>query len=250
MSAPAIAFGSSGLLVTYHAGVAQTFSKHKWSRILGVSGGSVIGLLLCVCPEKLCAAEEYMLGKKWAKGITWGDLWDPAGRILPEYLACEGLLPENAYELASGKLRVFCTRVHDRRSVAFDSWASNEELIRTVQASCSFAYSGVVLKDGLAYWDGGMAKDVPLLPTYPGAATVTVSPFSGQGASISPASRGWPRVSTRYGDLSWPNMVRSWDVSVPRSRAVMADYVEQGKSDAKEWAERTSAGPLPVSGGK
>ena len=52
------------------------------------------------------------------------------------------------------------------------------ELIRTVQASCSFAWSGVTLSDGVAYWDGGCARDVDVLPTAAGMegdATVTVA---------------------------------------------------------------------------
>ena len=55
--------------------------------------------------------------------------------------------------------------------------------------------------------------------------TVTVSPFSGQGASISPSSEGEARVASRFGDVSFNNVVRAVDVTVPRSATSMAAYV-------------------------
>lgn len=73
-----ISFGGSGLLLTYHAGVAQQLLHLPWSQFSGVSGGAVIALLMCVAPERLGEAIDIVLKKEWAQGLTWGDLWDPA----------------------------------------------------------------------------------------------------------------------------------------------------------------------------
>ena len=140
-----ISFGSSGLLLTYHAGVALELlnAGQQFERVLGTSGGALIGALFCVAPDSLPRAVKYMTGRRWAEGLTWGDIWDPAERLVPEYFGRLDVLPENAHELASGRLRVFCTRCRDKKCVAFDHWASREDLLRTLQASCSFAWDGV-----------------------------------------------------------------------------------------------------------
>lgn len=147
-------------------------------------------------------------------------------------------MPPDAHVLASGRLKVFCTRCKDRQLVSFERWESKEELVKTLQASCSFARHGVLLADGEAYWDGGMAKDANLIEQEDGN-TVTVSPFSGQGACISPdACREW-KLTTRFGDVSWRNIVRGWDVSIPRSSSKMNSYVAQGQIDCLRWLQRS-----------
>ena len=62
----------------------------------GTSGGAVIGALLCAAPHSLQHAVDYMVGREWAAGMTLADVWDPAGRILPEYLRQDGVLPPDA----------------------------------------------------------------------------------------------------------------------------------------------------------
>jgi len=231
----AISFGSSGLLVTYHAGVALKLADHHWSHVLGCSGGAVVGLLLVACTrEQMTSTLDYMLGGEWAKDLSWHDIWDPADRVLPAFLLRDGVLPPDAFQKATGRLNVCCTRLSDSAQVIFNSWDSNEDLVGTVQASCSFASHGVQLSDGEWYWDGGCASDAPVLPTFPDIETVTVSPVSGQGASISP-TRDFMSLSTSYGDVCWSNFVRAWDCCIPRSRAVMSAYVEQGQTDAELW---------------
>merc|ERR1711937_687684 len=117
----------------------------------------------------------------------------------------------------------------DKKCVAFDHWASREDLLRTLQASCSFAWDGVEIS-GEKYWDGGMGKDAKLLMTDadlndPSAMTVTVFPLSGlRGATIAPLSRDVVSLPTRYGDVSLSNLVRMWDVSAPRGSSSMEAY--------------------------
>ena len=239
----AITFSSSGLLLTYHAGVALTLHANMsepFPHIIGVSGGAVVGLLLCVAPELLRTAIEFMVSREWARDLTWADVWDPAARVLPEFL--HRILPLDAFARAAGRLHVHVTRCDTREGRIISEWTSNEELIRTVQASCSFAMGGVRLSDGCCYWDGGMAKDGALLPTMPGAETVTVAPVSGVGASIEPPTTRWS-VPTRYGDISLANLVRAWDVSVPRASSVMAAHVAAGERDARAWLERNMVVP-------
>ena len=236
----AVTFSSSGLLLTYHAGVAKALHASKLPRFKyynGVSGGAVVALLLCTAPSSLQAAIDYMVSREWAHDLTLADIWDPAARLLPAFLSKEGVLPPDAFKVASGSLRVYVTRCDGRTSHVIDHWSSNEELIQTVQASCSFASSGVTLSDGIAYWDGGCARDVELLPTALGMETITVAPIGGvPGATIAPpSSESMWRLPTSYGDVSIANIVRAWDVSMPRSSKVMARYVADGERDARKW---------------
>ena len=232
-----LSFSSSGLLLTYHLGVAQALAQERWERVLGVSGGAVVALLLCVCPEKLEWCREHLRAREWAKGMTMADVWDPAARMLPAFLRSPGLLPPDAAERASGRLCVLCTRKRGREVVRFEQWATTDELIATVQASCSFAWSGVALSDGHSYWDGGMGKGAKLLEVLPGLRTVTVAPVSGCGATICPAHTGGPCITTRYGHLSWRNVVRGWDVCFPRSAPVMDAHVAAGLADGRAWLQ-------------
>ena len=239
----AVSFSSSGLLLTYHAGVARMLHTHlpPFEKIVGVSGGAVVGLLLAVSPGSLKSALDFMIARDWAHDLSWADIWDPAARVLPEFLRRDGLLPPNAYELATGRLHVHVTRSDNRRGRVVSEWTSNEDLVKTVQASCSFASSGVQLSDGCSYWDGGMAKDGQLLPTMPGMDTLTVAPISGVGATIAPPSSRWS-FPTRYGDISLDNLVRAWDVSVPRASAVMAAHAAAGERDAGTWLAQHAPG--------
>ena len=232
----ALSFSSSGLLLSYHAGVAMALSEASSFMdtvdcCVGTSGGAVVAALLVCAPEKLDFAAQYMLSKEWAKGMGWYDLWDPAHRLLPSFFQLHDILPLDAYEVASRKLRIHCTNRATRKNEVVCDFESNEELIGALQASCSFAWSGVKLK-GDSYVDGGLSGQ--WLPAHPEMDTVTVSPFSGQGATICPR-RCRRAVGTRYGDLSWRNFVRLWDVSVPHSSSAIGRYIENGKDDAKHF---------------
>ena len=93
----AINFCSSGLLLTYHAGVALQLkhSNKKFDKILGTSGGALIGALFCCNPNALENSVKYMLDQQWKKNMSFRDFLDPANRIIPNYFGDVNVLPED-----------------------------------------------------------------------------------------------------------------------------------------------------------
>ncbi|PIO28623.1 hypothetical protein AB205_0033720, partial [Aquarana catesbeiana] len=89
-------------------------------------------------------------------------------------------LPENAHELASGKLCVSLTRVSDGENVLVSEFSSKEELIQALICSAFVpVYCGIIPPTfrGVRYVDGGISNN---LPEYELKNTITISPFSGE----------------------------------------------------------------------
>jgi len=233
-------FSGSGMLLTYHAGVAMEV-HHLCRRALGVSGGSIIAALIICNPDALPKLTDFLTSREWARNLSWADWWDPADRMIRQVLSQEDVLPPNAYQKANGNLRIFVTRLDDRTLHLFDHWESNDELISTIQASCSWGKHGVEVR-GERYWDGGMAKDGTLVERED-EETITVCPFSGRNdVSIHPKSDGWFGFNAGGWEISWSNFMRLLHMGgVPHSTEMMKDYVNQGRSDAKRWLNDNDA---------
>jgi len=66
-------------------------------------------------------------------------------KILRE--ALREVLPENAHEIATGKLHISLTRVSDRENVVVSEYSSKEELIQVMQKTTFFHFIKIIPKN-------------------------------------------------------------------------------------------------------
>uniref|UniRef100_A0A672UWM1 PNPLA domain-containing protein n=1 Tax=Strigops habroptila TaxID=2489341 RepID=A0A672UWM1_STRHB len=91
------------------------------------------------------------------------------------------MLPENSYQLASGRLHISLTRVVDGQNVMASEFSSKEELIQALLCSCFLPiYCGFIPPSyrGVRYVDGGFTGLQPVSSLE--EPVITVSPFTGE----------------------------------------------------------------------
>uniref|UniRef100_A0A8C0AZD6 Patatin like phospholipase domain containing 1 n=1 Tax=Buteo japonicus TaxID=224669 RepID=A0A8C0AZD6_9AVES len=91
------------------------------------------------------------------------------------------MLPEDSYQLASGRLHISLTRVVDGQNVMASEFSSKEELIQALLCSCFLPiYCGFIPPSyrGVRYVDGGFTGLQPVSSLE--EAVITVSPFTGE----------------------------------------------------------------------
>eukprot|EP00435_Cladocopium_sp_Y103_P076334 s33_g92.t3 len=131
----AVCFSSSALLLVYQAGVAEALLQNqrfmaRVDVVHGCSGGALVGALMLTGAEGLTKVKAYLESGVAFRGLTLAELWDPA-RLIPRAVEESGAMPADAFWQLSGRLHV-----------TYSSFDSNEELVRILQASSSFAYEG------------------------------------------------------------------------------------------------------------
>uniref|UniRef100_A0A8B9DH94 PNPLA domain-containing protein n=1 Tax=Anser cygnoides TaxID=8845 RepID=A0A8B9DH94_ANSCY len=90
-------------------------------------------------------------------------------------------LPEDSYQVASGRLHISLTRVVDGQNVMVSEFSSKEELIQALICSCFLPiYCGFIPPSyrGVRYVDGGFTGLQPVSSLE--EAVITVSPFTGE----------------------------------------------------------------------
>uniref|UniRef100_A0A8C9EMY6 PNPLA domain-containing protein n=1 Tax=Pavo cristatus TaxID=9049 RepID=A0A8C9EMY6_PAVCR len=90
-------------------------------------------------------------------------------------------LPEDSYQVASGRLHISLTRVVDGQNVMVSEFSSKEELIQALLCSCFLPiYCGFIPPSyrGVRYVDGGFTGLQPVSSLE--EAVITVSPFTGE----------------------------------------------------------------------
>ena len=117
-------FSGSGMLLTYHAGVAMEV-HHLCRRALGVSGGSIIAALIICNPDALPKLTDFLTSREWARNLSWADWWDPADKMIRQVLSQEDVLPPNAYQKASGNSSNFPKRTSPIRKKIFPLSSKN-----------------------------------------------------------------------------------------------------------------------------
>ncbi|KAM4037925.1 patatin-like phospholipase domain-containing protein 2 [Anomaloglossus baeobatrachus] len=143
--------------------------------------------------------------------------------------------PENAHELASGKLCISLTRVSDGENVLVSDFSSKEELIQALVCSAFVPiYCGIIPPTfrGVRYVDGGISNN---LPEYELKNTITVSPFSGE-SDICPRDNSTNfhelRVTNTSIQFSLGNLYRLTRALFPPEPKVLLEMCQQGYNDA------------------
>ncbi|XP_067913724.1 patatin-like phospholipase domain-containing protein 4 [Heterodontus francisci] len=246
----ALSFSGSGFLVTYHLGVAECLLEnmpevvHGAPRVFGASAGSLIAAAV-VCAVNLdnfyrSLKRAAKLSRRWFFGPM-----HPLFNLLR--IVRKGLvenLPENAHELASGRLFISLTRVSDGQNVLVSDFTSNEELVQALVCSCFVpVYCGLVPPTfrGVHYIDGGFTNMQPL---YDVTNTITISPFSGE-TDICPRDSAdyfllW--FSNCSFVLSPENLHRVVLALFPPHSKILQRFVWNGYSDALHYLLQNNCG--------
>lgn len=210
-----VSFAGSGFLCLYLTGAARCLQQRVPDlltkvALCGASSGSLVAACLA-CQLPLEALEETVLSAaREARGAALGTL-SPSFRIEEHLRRGLDRLPPDAHQRARGRLFVSLTRARNGRNEMASEWASRQELIECLLASCFIPlFSGLRLPPkyrGARYVDGGFSDNLPVS----GRPTLTVSPFAGN-AHISPTD-GYKgtfrvRVGNHAMDPTSANLIR------------------------------------------
>ncbi|XP_019401787.1 PREDICTED: patatin-like phospholipase domain-containing protein 1 isoform X2 [Crocodylus porosus] len=115
------------------------------SKIYGTSSGALIATLV-TCGCEIDAVVGYMTETvKNMEGSILGYLYPNNKIILNIQKALEKCLPDNAHQLASGRLHIFLTQVSSIQSAVVSEFSSKEEIIQAVTCSCFIpVYNGYI----------------------------------------------------------------------------------------------------------
>ncbi|VDN53775.1 unnamed protein product [Dracunculus medinensis] len=233
-----LSFAGCGFLCVYHTGVCAALKEYA-PRLLenvlcGASAGSLIAAAVAcgICMSKATSVLLHVVVQ--ARSVILGAFNNDFDlmRIIEKDL--QALLPDNAHELCSGRVRISLTRVEDLKNVVISEYHSKEDLIQAIICSCFIpVYAGFYYPQfrGETYIDGGVTDNQP---SY-GENTLTVSPFSGE-ADICPRDEeSASMLNLNFGGTSirftTNNLQRFMFCLFPPSPDVCSQICRQGFSD-------------------
>ncbi|XP_043932547.1 patatin-like phospholipase domain-containing protein 2 isoform X1 [Protopterus annectens] len=182
---PALSFSGSGFLAIYQLGVVRGLLDlapdivKSAPKVFGASAGSLTAAaVVCGVVGDL---EKSILSSALKARKSFLGPFHPASnisKIIQQYLCSK--LPQNAHEVASGKLHIAVTRLSDGTNILLSEFNSRDELIQAIICSCFVpVYCGLTPPTfrGVRYIDGGFTC---MQPYYDINSTITVSPFTGE----------------------------------------------------------------------
>uniref|UniRef100_A0A7M4E5Z3 PNPLA domain-containing protein n=1 Tax=Crocodylus porosus TaxID=8502 RepID=A0A7M4E5Z3_CROPO len=130
-------FKGCGFLIVYELGVVKALKElapeilRSATKICGSSSGSIVAsLVTCGSFEYYCAIV------KEVRSVLLGPISPNIDVLRNIEKLLYKTLPENAHQLASGRLHIILTRVSDRQNVVVSDFRSKEELVQ-VRAAVS-----------------------------------------------------------------------------------------------------------------
>ncbi|XP_072123949.1 patatin-like phospholipase domain containing 3 isoform X2 [Mobula birostris] len=249
-----ISFAGCGFLGVYHVGVASCIQEQApylirdANKIYGASAGALTAAaVVCGAPLDKCCADVMEVAKE-ARKRNLGPL-HPSFNLVK--IIRNGLfrnLPENAHQLATGRLCISLTRVSDGENVLVSDFNSKEELIQALICSAFVPiYCGLIPPSfrGVRYVDGGISNN---LPQYELKNTITVSPFSGE-SDICPRDNTSNfhelRVTNTSIQFSLGNLYRLTRALFPPEPKVLGEMCHQGYRDALRFLRRNDRHNIP-----
>ncbi|XP_071993949.1 patatin-like phospholipase domain-containing protein 4 isoform X2 [Engystomops pustulosus] len=254
-----LSFAACGFLGIYHLGAASALIKHGQKLLnsvkvfAGASAGSLVATVLLTAPDKIEESKDflYAFSEDFRKRFP--------GVVKPRYdfmkylrEGIEAILPAQAHEIAEKRLYVSITNSKSIENCLVSSFASREELIKVLLASCYVPlYAGVnaVEYKGEKWFDGGFTNSLPVLPM---GRTITISPFCGR-QDICPKDNDPFDVYFNIGkqkiQISAANFRRLNQTLFPPSRNKMELIFQDGFQDtvkllqAENWYEASSLPP-------
>uniref|UniRef100_UPI00398EFB3E patatin-like phospholipase domain containing 3 n=1 Tax=Pristiophorus japonicus TaxID=55135 RepID=UPI00398EFB3E len=250
-----ISFAGCGFLGVYHVGVASGIQEHApylirgANRIYGASAGALTAaVMVCGAPLDICCADIMELAKE-ARKRNLGPLHPSFNLVKIMRNGLFRTLPENAHQLATGRLCISLTRVLDGENVLVSDFNSKEELIQALICSAFVPiYCGLIPPSfrGVRYVDGGISNN---LPQYELKNTITVSPFSGE-SDICPRDSSTNfhelRVTNTSIQFSLDNLYRLTRALFPPEPKVLGEMCHQGYRDALRFLKGNDLLKIPV----
>ncbi|XP_068121716.1 patatin-like phospholipase domain-containing protein 4 isoform X2 [Hyperolius riggenbachi] len=218
-----LSFAACGFLGIYHLGAASALLKHGQKMLnavkhfAGASAGSLVATVLLTAPDKIKESKDFLYQfSEDVKKQTFGAA-TPRYDFM-KYLreGIENILPAEAHMIAENCLHISITNTRSRENCLVSTFASREELIQVLLASCFVpVYAGM--------------KAVQ----YKGR-TVTVSPFFGR-QDICPKDKGHLDLYFKIVNLeillSRANFERLNQALFPPSQARMESIFQEGFED-------------------
>lgn len=247
-----LSFCGCGFIALYHLGVASKFAQcgrrflSRVDRYAGASAGSLVACLLGVIGPDLhtidkCCVFSYRLAQK-TQG-TWFGILSPRSDLLqPLEILLYDLLPNDAHQVATGRLYLSLTNKQSSRNVVVSDFYSNDHLVQCLLASCCIPYltgPKAIKVNGEKHVDGGMTNNMPILTK---GRTVTVSPFCGR-HDVSPQDPdSWPGIHVNLFRqdfrVNFNNVIRAVHTMVPPDIAQLRAYFKRGANDAERFLHR------------
>ncbi|XP_038663408.1 patatin-like phospholipase domain-containing protein 2 isoform X2 [Scyliorhinus canicula] len=244
-----ISFAGCGFLGIYHIGVASCLCEHaphlvhNAKNIYGASAGA---LTACVLVSRACLGESganIIDVSKEARKRFLGPLHPSFNLMKIIRSRLYKGLPDNAHELATGRLGISLTRVSDGENVLVTVFNNKEELIQACICSMFIpVYCGLIppILQGVRYVDGGITDN---LPQYELKNTISVSPFAGE-SDICPrdcsSNMHELRITNTSIQFNLQNLYRLSKALFPPEPEVMRDMCKQGYSDAFDFLKRNA----------
>ena len=130
-----LTFSGCGFLGIYHLGVVSCLKENAPALLKrvkcygGASAGSFAAIALLLDLNVSDSAEFVIRLAKRAHSLTLGPLHPSFNVVRTLRRSFERILPENAHELASGRLHISLTRVSDLKNVIVSEFFSKEDLV-------------------------------------------------------------------------------------------------------------------------
>uniref|UniRef100_A0A8C2T9X7 PNPLA domain-containing protein n=1 Tax=Coturnix japonica TaxID=93934 RepID=A0A8C2T9X7_COTJA len=177
-----LSFSGSGFLVLYQVGVVQSLLElapellKSACKVYGSSAGSLIAAAVVYDLK-----EVFYANAREVRKTLLGPLSPKCSLLANIKTVLQRWLPEDSYQVASGRLHISLTRVVDGQNVMVSEFNSKEELIQALLCSCFLPiYCGFIPPSyrGVRYVDGGFTGLQPVSSLE--EAVITVSPFTGE----------------------------------------------------------------------
>uniref|UniRef100_A0A8C9EMS5 PNPLA domain-containing protein n=1 Tax=Pavo cristatus TaxID=9049 RepID=A0A8C9EMS5_PAVCR len=159
-----LSFSGSGFLALYQLGVVQSLLElapellKSACKVYGSSAGSLVAAAVVLTQEMRMEELFYASAREVRKKLL-GPLSPKCSLLANLRAVLQRSLPEDSYQVASGRLHISLTRVVDGQNVMVSEFSSKEELIQR-------------------YVDGGFTGLQPVSSLE--EAVITVSPFTGE----------------------------------------------------------------------
>ncbi|XP_038213090.1 uncharacterized protein LOC119833235 [Zerene cesonia] len=241
-----LSFAGCGFLGIYHVGVAVCLKKYAPHLLLGNISGASFGAisaccLLCDLPIGEITSDVLRIVSE-ARAGSLGP-FSPSFNIQNVLLnSMQKYLPLDAHKIVSGKLHISLTRVYDGKNVIVSEFATREDLLQALLATCFVpVFSGMLPPrfHGIRYMDGGFSDNLPVLDEN----TITVSPFCGE-SDICPRDTSSQLFHVNLAntsiELSKQNMNRFARILFPPKPEVLSNMCKQGFDDALRFLHRNN----------
>ncbi|XP_018427606.1 PREDICTED: patatin-like phospholipase domain-containing protein 1 [Nanorana parkeri] len=236
-----LSFSGSGFLSVYQIGAVKALLDlapdvlKNAPRVYGASAGSLIAAAVVFNTNLDELQEIIMDAANEARKPILGPFFPSFNLLAILKKTLNRFMPENAHQLASGRLHVALTRLSDGKTILVSDFKSKEEVLQALICSCFVPfYCGLVPPSfrGVRYIDGGLSNFQPLYELH---SIITVSPFTGE---IDICPRDCPvshlclHILNSSFQLSVQNICRVSYALFPPSSFVLNGFYYQGYRDA------------------